>query len=139
VKDRKVLEMFAMLDDYDILTSVKVWSQEGEPILKRLSANLVNRNLFHIELTDKPFSKSKIEKIRAKTARAYKISTEEARYFVFTDVIGNSLYDSQSDKINILYRDGKMVDIAVASDHLNISVLSKRVEKHFLCCPKTMI
>jgi len=48
------------------------------------------------------------------------------------------LYDSQSDKINILYRDGKMVDIAVASDQLNISVLSKRVEKHFLCCPKTM-
>jgi HD superfamily phosphohydrolase len=138
-KDRKVLEMFAMLDDYDILTSVKVWSQEGEPILKRLSTNLVNRNLFHIELTDKPFSKRKIEKIRAKTAKAYKISTEEARYFVFTDVIGNSLYDRQSDKINILYRDGKMVDIAVASDHLNISVLSKRVEKHFLCCPKTMI
>ncbi|HIA07229.1 MAG TPA: HD domain-containing protein [Flavobacteriales bacterium] len=138
-KDRKVLEMFAMLDDYDILASVKVWSQEGEPILKRLSANLVNRNLFHIELTDKPFSNNKIEKIRAKTAKAYKISAEEARYFVFTDIIGNSLYDRQSDKINILYRDGKMTDIAVASDHLNISVLSKRVEKHFLCCPKTMI
>jgi hypothetical protein len=137
--DRKVLQMFALLDDYDILTSVKVWSQEGEPVLRRLSTNLVNRNLFHIELQGKPFSKSRISKIRAQTAKAYKISAEEARYFVFTDVIGNSVYDRQSDKINILYGDGKMADIATASDQLNISVLSKRVEKHFLCCPKSMI
>lgn len=137
-RDRKVLEMFALLDDYDILTSVKVWSQEGEPILKRLSTNLVNRKLYHIELSDKPFSKNKIDKILAKTAKSYKISKKEARYFVFTDIIGNSAYDKQSDKINILYRDGKLVDIAVASDQLNISVLSKRVEKHFLCCPKAM-
>jgi len=137
--DRNVLQMFALLDDYDILTSVKVWSQEGEPVLRRLSTNLVNRNLFHIELQGKPFSKSRISKIRAQTAKAYKISAEEARYFVFTDVIGNSVYDRQSDKINILYGDGKMADIATASDQLNISVLSKRVEKHFLCCPKSMI
>jgi len=138
-QDRKVLQMFALLDDYDILASVKVWSQESEPVLKRLSTNLVNRNLFHIELKDKPFSKSRISKIRAQTAKAYKISAEEACYFVFTDVIGNSVYDRHSDKINILYGGGKMADIAVASDQLNISVLSKRVEKHFLCCPKTMI
>jgi len=136
--DRKVLEMFAMLDDYDILTSVKVWSQEGEPVLRRLSSNLVNRNLYHIELMDRPFSKSKINKLRAKTAKAYKISEGEARYFVFTDKIGNSAYDKHSDKINILYRDGSLKDIAIASDQLNISVLSKRVEKHFLCSPKKL-
>ena len=67
---------------------------------------------------------------------AIQIFEKEARYFVFTDKIGNSAYDKHSEKINILYRDGSRVDIAKASDQLNISVLSKRVEKHFLCCPK---
>ncbi len=134
--DRKVLEMFARLDDYDILASVKVWSQKGEPVLKRLSANLVNRKLFQIELSDRAFSKDKISKFKSKTTKKYKISLEDARYFVFTDKIGNSAYDKHSDKINILARDGNLTDIAVASDQLNISVLSKRVEKHFLCYPK---
>jgi len=136
VNDPKVLEMFARLDDYDILTSVKVWSHEGEPILKRLCSNLVNRNLFHIELRDKPFSKGHIEKLLVETAKTYEISVKEARYFVFTDKIGNSAYDKHSEKINILYRDGSLADIAVASDQLNIAVLSKRVEKYFLCSPK---
>ncbi|MBL4577983.1 MAG: HD domain-containing protein [Flavobacteriales bacterium] len=136
--DRKVLEMFARLDDYDILASVKVWSHEGEPVLKRLSSNLVNRRLFHIELGDRPISKNTIDKLRRRISKKYKITFEEARYFVFTDTIGNSAYDKHSDKINILYKDGSLADIAVASDQLNISVLSKRVEKHFLCHPKSM-
>lgn len=134
--DRKALDTFAKLDDYDILTSVKVWSYEAEPILRRLSANLVNRKLYHIELSDKPFKKSRIAKHLSLAAKKYKISEKEARYFVFTDVIGNSAYDKHGDKINILYRDGRLEDIAKASDQLNISVLSKRVEKHFLCYPK---
>ena len=136
VKDRAALDTFAKLDDYDILTSVKVWAQQEEPVLKRLSTNLVNRNLYQIELSDNKFKKGKIDKLLGQTAKKFKISEKEARYFVFTDVIGNSAYDKHSPKINILYRDGRLEDIAKASDQLNISVLSKRVEKHFLCYPK---
>lgn len=135
-KDRKALDTFAKLDDYDILTSVKVWSYEAEPVLKRLCLSLVNRKLFHIELSDKRFKKKVIHQYLVKTAKKYHISEKEAQYFVFTDVIGNRAYDKQSDKINILYRDGHLEDIAKASDQLNISVLSTRVEKHFLCYPK---
>jgi hypothetical protein len=35
-----------------------------------------------------------------------------------------------------LSREGTLTDIARASDHLNISVLSHPVEKFFLCYPK---
>jgi len=91
-----------------------------------------------IELGDRLISKNTIDKLRRRISKKYKITFEEARYFVFTDTIGNSAYDKHSDKINILYKDGSLADIAVASDQLNISVLSKRVEKHFLCHPKSM-
>ena len=40
------------------------------------------------------------------------------------------------DKIQILYKNGEIVDIAEASDMLNTSVLSKTVRKYFLCYPK---
>ena len=49
----------------------------------------------------------------------------------------NSAYDPKLDKINILYRDGSVKDIAEAADTLNISSLSKTVEKHS-CVPSSL-
>ena len=46
------------------------------------------------------------------------------------DSIENNPLD---DRINILYKDGTVKDIAEASDMLNIQVLTKKVEKHYLC------
>lgn len=37
------------------------------------------------------------------------------------------------DSIDILYNDGSIKNIAEASDMLNISLLSKKVKKYYLC------
>jgi HD superfamily phosphohydrolase len=132
----KVLEAFAELDDYDIYTSVKVWTKHEDVILSTLCTNLVNRNLFRTELQNKSFSPEKITKLKQKVKYLYKLNDEEVNYFVFTDSIKNNAYNPKSDRINILYKDGEVFDIADASDQLNISVLSKTVEKFFLCYPK---
>ena len=58
------------------------------------------------------------------------------KYFVFTGTIANNAYNPKIDRINILLRDGKVVDVAEAADQLNISALAEPVEKHFLCHPK---
>ena len=47
--------------------------------------------------------------------------------------------NKSEDKINLLYRDGTMIDIADAADQLNISVLSTTVEKFFMCYPKECV
>jgi len=134
--DTKVLEAFAQLDDNDIFTSVKVWADHEDRILSVLCKNMVNRHLFKIEIQNKPFKRERIEKIKKAAIIKYKLADNEVEYFVFSDTIQNNAYNPQNEKINILYKNGELVDIADAADQLNISVLSKTVEKFFLCCPK---
>jgi len=69
--------------------------------------------------------------------KSLKIANRDAAYFVFTGQISNHAYTpSQSESIDILMKDGRVVDIADASDMLEISMLSKTVKKYFLCYPK---
>ena len=132
----EVLKAFAALDDNDIFTSVKVWQSHKDFVLSALCCNMVNRNLFHIELQNQPFEHQKIADLKQKVKAKYNLKEDEIRYFVYSDSIKNSAYNPDSERINILYKDGKVVDIAHASDQLNISVLSQTVEKFYLCYPK---
>ena len=95
---------------------------------------LINRSL-----QDKPFEESYTKEIQQKAAAFYGISSSESQHLVFTNKIDNKAYNPKKDKINLLYKDGRIVDIAEAADQLNISVLAKTVTKHFLCYPKECV
>ena len=135
-KDHSLLEDFALIDDYDLHASIKVWATHSDPVLKQLCSNLVNRHLFKIEIQKMPFTTEYIEEIRFRTRKLCKISDDETDYFVIGGITRNNAYDPVIGNIMILSRDGTLTDIAKASDHLNISVLSHPVEKFFLCYPK---
>lgn len=137
-KKPSLLDTFSILDDFDIFTSVKVWSKAPDFILSTLCGNMVNRNLFHTELQNKPFSEKQIGELIKKTAAKYKCKINDASYFVFSGKVENYAYSHQSTKINILMKDNTILDIAEASDQLNISALTKTVTKYFLCYPKTI-
>ncbi|MCC6251176.1 MAG: HD domain-containing protein [Bacteroidia bacterium] len=134
--DSKILEIFSRLDDYDIFTSIKMWQWHNDRVLNLLCNSLVDRKLWHIEFSNTPFEQEFILKIKNKIKQALTLSDEEAEYFVISDSVSNNAYKPGNDKINILYRDGTVKDIAEASDQLNISVLSNTVEKFFICYPK---
>jgi hypothetical protein len=55
-------------------------------------------------------------------------------YFVFQKEMENNAYDPVKDEIKILLNDGKLTDIAQASDNFNISALSKPVKKILFIC-----
>lgn len=134
--DPKVLEQFSQLDDFDIYTAIKVWAGAKDPVLSRLCQMLVDRELFGTELENEAFDEEKIEGIITQIAKKYNLSREEASYFLISDSTENHAYHPRSDKINIHYKSGKVLDIATASDQLNITVLHKTVTKYFLCYPK---
>ncbi len=136
-KNPQLLEIFSRLDDFDIYASLKVWCDDKDHILSLLCRNLLNRHLYHVELQNKKFDEKQIGLIRHQVAKSMNLKIEETKYFIFTDKVENNAYDLYSDKINILFKDGKIVEIDEASDQLNISVLSKTVTKYFLCCPKS--
>jgi len=130
------LMQFAKLDDFDVLTSIKVWVNDDDKVLSTLSKSIINRKLFRIEMQKEIFSENYIEEIKEKTQKKYKLTNSEIDYFVIHDETSNYAYKQGADKINILYKDGTVLDISEVSDDLNISLLSKPITKHFLCYPK---
>lgn len=130
------LENFAGLDDYDVFTSIKEWTQCGDKVLSTLCKNLVNRNLFRTEILNQPFEEQKLETLRETIRKAYNLSPEEAAYFVISDKAHNNAYNPLHDRINILFRNGTVKNYSDVSDQINTSVLSKTVVKYFVCYPK---
>lgn len=135
-KDTKLLKTFAALDDYDIMTSVKVWQTHEDKVLSMLCQMMVNRKLYRIALQSKRFEKSELEELSNKVVEKLKLTKQEAGYFVFQDSIVNNAYNSKMDKINILLKNNTVLDITDAADTLSITEISKPVKKWFLCSPK---
>jgi len=136
--DINVLDTFSMLDDYDIFSAIKVWAGNNDKVLSRLCKSLVNRDLFKVEIQGNSFSAKHIASIKEKVQNHYQLKPNELSYFVFTDSIKNSAYQIGANKINILNKNGTVMDVAKASDQLNLTVLSKTVTKHVLCYPKNL-
>lgn len=136
--DNSLLNKFSKLDDSDLDASIKVWSEHNDSILAQLCQNLLQRKLYKIELANSPFPDQYINGFIEKACALYKVSREEATYFVMNDTVNNSAYNASQFNINILMSNGTLVDVAEASDQLNIQSLSKTVTKYFLCYPKEL-
>jgi uncharacterized protein len=136
--NKEVLEKFSMLDDYDIWGSVKHWQYSEDRILKLLSQMLLDRRLFHIRLSNEPLTKEAIRTKRHSIAEEMGLLRSEARYMVSSGELTNKAYIDTGQKINILTKKGKVMDIAEAADLPNIKAISKIVKKYYLCSPKNV-
>jgi len=134
--DRSVLDIFAKLDDVDILAALKAWQDHPDFVLSRLCRMIIERRLLKIKLKDKPIDDGRIKKFRERFKGKHSLTEHEAGYFVFTGTIENQAYDQELQNIDILRKNGKLVDVAKASDQLNLKALSKKVVKYYVCYPK---
>jgi HD superfamily phosphohydrolase len=127
---------FAALDDNDIISAAKVWSKEDDPVLRYLCSGFVNRKLFRIEISRKPFSEERIRMERNRVISNLGIPEELAGYLVISESISNNAYSTIDDNIKILAKNGAVHDIAELSEILNVPVLSGQLKKFYLCYPK---
>ena len=134
--NEKTLEIFSKLDDYDIISAMKHWQYHDDFVLSNLCEMIINRKLLKIKIKNKTIKASSLKKHQVALMEAYKISEEEAKYFVFTGNISNQAYQLKTEGINILHKSGKIEDIVKASDQLNLKALSKPVTKFYICYPK---
>ncbi len=130
--DKTILEKFCELDDYDVLACIKVWKNHEDKVLSLLSCSLLNRKLFKIKLSSEKWPEELISKMKHRISEKYELSLDEAAYFVIHDMVDNKAYSPASENILIKMKDGTVTDLALASDHLNISALSDPVQKWFL-------
>jgi len=134
--NQQALETFAMLDDYDIVSAMKVWQNHDDFVLKNLCEMIINRNLLKIKVKKKKIKTESLEDHINSLMEKYNISRQDAQYFVFSGEISNQAYHQKKQRINILHKNGKIEDIVKASDQLNLKALSKPVTKYYICYPK---
>lgn len=134
-----LLVKFADLDDTDVISSIKLWRTDSDPILSWLCRNLLLRRLFKVVMSSQPFDAEVIALLKQRMHEKSGIDVKDLHYFVFTETTSNHAYSPESGPINILFKDGMIKDIADASDLLNIQVLEATVIKHVLCYPKELL
>ena len=129
----EALRNYGLLDDSDIWCALKDWMNSDDQILSLLATNLINRHIFRVEIHEEPITQERIDEVLKILMAYYGISREEASYLISVDIIEKDMYDVNDDRIDILYRDGTIRDIADASEILNVALLSKKIRKYYLC------
>ena len=129
----EALRNYEMLDDNDIWCSIKVWASDEDKILSILSQDLLNRNIFHVEVREEPISENEIQQIRESISKEMNVSEDDAQYLMSVNTIQKNMYDIHDENISILYKNGEIKDIAESSEILNLALLSKKNRKYYLC------
>lgn len=130
------LNVFAELDDFDIISALKEWQYLEDFVLSHLCQMILHRSLLKIKIKNKKIKAKNLENHLNSVVSNYQLTKKEAEYFVFTGQISNQAYMLKTQNINILYKSGKIEDIAKASDQFSIKALSKPVTKYYICYPK---
>jgi HD superfamily phosphohydrolase len=127
------LDKFCLLDDFDVMGTIKNWMYHPDKILSLLSRNLIDRRLLKVRFQAIPFEETYVDGLKEKVARQLAITKEEAGYFVFTGQAVNTTYNPVDEKINILFRDGSVKDIAHVDNALIHQTLASAVKKFYIC------
>ncbi len=136
-QNSEALTYFLQLDDHDIMSSIKVWVSHEDKVLSILCHNLIARNLYKVEIQNEAFSKTRINTLKKDVMLTLKINPTDLKYFVFTDSVNNSAYNAATkNSISVLFKNHSVLDVAKASDQLNLTMLSNTVTKQVLFYPK---
>jgi len=136
--NNKELDLFSKLDDFDVISSLKLWIDHDDFVLSYLCSSIIHRKLPKVEMQIDEFSAEYKNKIEKKILDKYPIRKVDLGYFLFGGKVKNQAYNTNKEQINILYKNGEIADIANASDNLSIQALSKIVTKSFICYPKKL-
>jgi uncharacterized protein len=128
----ELAKRFAMLDDFDIIASLKLWTSNKDYILSLLSENILNRKLFKLELRNEPFDAVTVDALRQKIAAKVPIGTK-LDYLVYTGIESNQTYNNTKDEIKMIFKNG---DIRSITESMDYEILTKIIQKHYLSYPK---
>lgn len=131
--DDTSLDYFEQLDDFDIWSAIKEWQFHDDYVLSGLCRGLIERKLFKVEMSSDVDYADRFKTDLKKISDVYKISEEDAEYFLSLSNVSTNMYSEEDDSIDILYNDGRIKPITTASDMLNLELLSKEVKKQAYC------
>lgn len=135
-REPSCLQQFCLLDDYDIMSAIKVWAGHEDQVLSMLCKWLINRDLFKVVLNNEPFGEDAIRVLKQQVAQKWGIKGAALDYFVFTGTASLRAYNVNDEKINILFKDGTVKDISSIDNALVSHTLAIPIKKFYICHPK---
>jgi HD superfamily phosphohydrolase len=127
------LDKFCMLDDYDVLASIKNWTIHPDTVLSTLCRSLIERRLLKVKLQAEPFDQEWIITQRNNICRQLKIKETDCDYFIFSGEAENTTYDPNVERIDILFKNGTVTDISKVDNALIHQALASPVKKYYIC------
>jgi uncharacterized protein len=127
------LEKFCLLDDYDVLSTIKNWMEHPDKILSILCRLLVERRLLKVKLQAETLDEAFIEATRNKICSLLDVTKKESNYFIFAGEAINTTYDPSEERIQILLKDGSVKDISKVDNALIHHTLASPVKKNYIC------
>lgn len=131
--NEQALQQFVRLDDYDFMQAIKTWSNHPDKVLSTLCKGILNRDLLKIKFQAEPFNEGFVHQKTQETCQKIGIAEEEAAYFVFTGEAVNTMYKTNDERINILFKSGEVKDISQVDNALIHKTLSSTVKKFYIC------
>jgi uncharacterized protein len=130
----ELTKRFAMLDDFDIIASLKLWTSNKDYVLSLLSTNILNRKLFKLELRNEPFDTFTVDAMRQKIAQKVPSGTN-LDYLIYTGIESNQTYNNTKDEIKMIFKNG---DIRSITESMDYEILTKIIQKHYLSYLKVL-
>jgi HD superfamily phosphohydrolase len=133
VVDDAVLNKFCEIDDVDFEFAIKKWSKHSDFILSELCTRILNRNLLKLKFQSIPIDIKILEEKQKEIVLRYNISKADAAFFAFSGSISNTIYKTDEEKINILFKDGTIKNISSIENTLIHKSITDKVEKFYIC------
>ena len=126
-----VLKKYVELDDVDVMSAVKVWTKAEDVVLRELSLGFVERRFFKA-VTGEDMLLYNTDNLRRQYAEKFGVDESLARYFYVEEVVRSNTYNPDGANIMIMYNDGRLDDVAHASDMMNVDMMREMIEKRYL-------
>lgn len=131
-EDPRHLDQFLLLDDTDVMASIKVWQIHEDKILSRLCKMLILRKLYKIVLSGESLANILWEK-RTEAMTQQGVSEEDLKYFVFAGIATNSTYNIDNELIKIEMKNGSIRNITELDDTLVNQTVARAIHKNYIC------
>lgn len=126
-----VLKRYVELDDVDVMSAVKVWMKAEDVVLSELSKGFIERRFFKAVSGDDMLLYN-TENLKRQYAEKFNIDENLARYFYVEESVRSNTYNPDGANIMIMYGDGRLDDVAHASDMMNVDMMREVIEKRYL-------
>ena len=130
--DEQCLQQFLLLDDNDVISSVKVWATHSDSVLSNLCSRLNDRKLFKVKFLATETA-TQIETWRKQVQSDFSISDEAIDYYFVQDATSNKTYTAGDEHIKILFKNGELKAISEVENTLITAELLVPVKKHYIC------